>query len=333
MSIDVFGGDRDHSSYLNQFARGTPGKDALEITNFLPRATISIFRQFDMLAAFVVESLRDIETDEKGAHVKSIFNNNHEEPSLKLVQGTVPCEFTKMSPRQFVLDLKGKSIYSSECELFSNNFGSGFMNITFKTSLDRPQTLLYCPVVSYEKDVLSSKMIREVTVTRHEISIWGLLDSKIYSEVIMIDASKKYVNLFLEWKVIKTSPQKTLYTYHVNKILTGHFSLDTISISLRKFYFAGRPDKTQRFTGEMYCIQSYKTSEPEIPDTLRSMVIKSSDIEDHHTQDNSISGKETLMLSPDMKRCKKNIFSERTSSSSKNLEEEKDMVRYKLSDH
>ena len=83
----------------------------------------------------------------------------------------------------------------------------------------------------------------------------------------------------------------------------------------------------------MYCIQSYKTSEPEIPDTLRSMVIKSSEIEDHHIQDNSISGKETLMLSPDMKRCKKNIFPERTSSSSKNLEEEKDMVRYNLSDH
>ena len=324
MSIDVFGGDRDHSSYLNQFARGTPGKDALEITNFLPRASISLLRQFDMLAAFVVESRRDIETDEKGMHVKSIFNKNSEESSLRLVQGTVPCELTELSPRQFVLDLRGKSVYCSECELFSNTSGSGFMNITFKTSLDWPQTLLYCPIVSYEKD--TSKMVREVTVTCNEISIWGLLDSQIYSEVIMVDASKKFANLFLEWKIIKTSPQKTLYTYHVNKILTGHFTLDTISSSLAKFYFAGRPDKTQLFIGELYCIQSYKTSEPEIPEILRNLVIKSSDIVDHHIQDNSISVKETLMLSPHMKRCKKSSSLEEVSTSSECRTEEEDKV-------
>ena len=299
MVIDIFGRGGS-STQKNISNRGRPGKDALELTKYFPNGIAAMIREHDMATSYVLESKNDCELKNRD-RIMEVKDKCPEKPRLKLLSGSQPCELIQLNTfgtkKQYSMSFLGKSVYrlkveknNGNCGFFCNRPGTGFISLTLKVQKDRPQTLLYCTstVASPPPPPLHPPILREITVTSHEICIWGELDSQIHSETIMFDLSKKFASFCLKWEIVKnqheeqpTTPQtvsKTAYTYHIKNDtdhLSGHFSLDTIKAAPNDFYVGGRPDSRQLFTGEVHSLECYKTQENDIPQIILELITDS----------------------------------------------------------
>ena len=330
MVVDIFGGGRADNQRTS--VRGRPGRDALELSKYFPNGTAALMRKHDMSSSYVLNSKTDCElttTDgkiKKKSYILAVKDRNLDKPRLKLLEGSKPCELNEITnpkgaKHQYSMSFNGASVYhmsvvDKNCGFFSNNKpGTGMISVVFKVQKDRPQTLLYCCTKKNSSDFPPpppgsshpphNHPLREITVTNHEICIWGELNSQIHSEVIMFDLSKQFTSFCLKWEIVKNnhsgklSPpattSKTAYTYHIKNDSdhqTGHFRMDTMKVTPSDFYIGGRPNSRQLLMGEVHSLECFKTPEIELPKIVLDLISNTTSISRTSTTT------ATVMLSP-----------------------------------
>ena len=263
--MNVFGGTgRSRSS---RGLRGLPGKDALDLCNYLPNTISRSLRENEQTASFVLTSLDDCEIVAK--KVKTWKNKRIDFPYN--FTATTPSSISKIETidnlHQYALNFPGQ--YDTGLQLISTKHHPfGYFCITFLTTSDESQILLYSELSSHQPH--HSSEYREITVTGSDISFHGVLDDKVVSHHIMRNC-KKWTTFFLQWSA---TPHVVDFTYLINNDpdTGGNFHLDQERLGVMGYTLGSQMDGSKPFSGQVHAVETYLSEHP-IPDILRNLVI------------------------------------------------------------
>ncbi len=268
--MNVFGGSRRISKGPRGL-RGFPGKDALELCNYLPNTISRSLRENDQVGSFVLTSPEDCEiVSDSVQKWKSKRTGTPREENFKAEK---PSKLSKIEDTEkYALNFPGK-YRNNYLMIFTPRRAFGYLCITFRTDSDAIQTLLRC-----NQGRTGGMFYHEITVTGTDISIHGQLERKHAVEHIHCN-TKKWTTFYLEWTITGSPPfYTTHFSYTINNDpgQEGRFKLAQFMSPLPGFTLGDRSDesreKSQPFSGQVHALENYLSDHP-IPELFKKLVI------------------------------------------------------------
>ena len=269
--MNVFGGVGKTSRGARGL-RGYPGRDALELCNYLPNTISRALRENEQDASFVFASPADCDIDGSTKKVKT-WNNKRTTSAQNLV-AVKQSTFSKIDETSaYALDFPGQ-YKTSIIPLNTSMHAFGYFCITFISTSDDVQTLL----ANKHGQATWMRQYHEITVTNSDISIYGYRDGKIVAEPIMHN-TKKWTTFYLEWSAGHHVVQYT-YTINNDPDSQGNFHFDQTKLTdAAGFTLGSRVDGSQPFSGQVHAIETYLSQHP-IPTLIKNLVTTRQSI--HH---------------------------------------------------
>ena len=271
--MNVFGGSQRMSKGARGL-RGFPGKDAVNLFNYLPNTISSCLREYDQEASFVLTSINDVDIEaEKVSRWKNkskcTISSGWEEDLIAEKPSKIT-EISKFHKLGYALNFPG--LYHADgILLFSPNHKFGYFCITFRTNSDAVQTLLTTANIQYDN--------YQIEVTSQDITIIAytqVVEKKSTRETECIQHdTKHWTTMYLEWEDHPVNMRA--FTYLINNDQRGSFILHKPEpIILNGVFIGDRPPKwkikPQPFSGQLHAMECYYSNHP-IPEMIRNLVI------------------------------------------------------------
>ena len=266
--MNVFGGSRRVAKGPRGL-RGFPGKDALELCNYLPNTISRCLRENDQIGSFVLTSPEDC--DIVSGFVQKWKSKRIGIPPQEHFKAEKASKLSKIKDKEkYALNFPG--VYRNNyLDIFTTLRAYGYICITFRTNSDVAQTILHNAQGSER-----GHLYHEITVTGTDVSIHGRRDKKIAVERIPCD-TKKWTTLYLEWSLVGHSP---LYNANITYIINndpnrqGSFHLEQSVMSFPGYVLGDRGAgyESQPFSGQVHALENYLSDHP-IPVLFKNLVI------------------------------------------------------------
>ena len=269
--MNVFGGARSQASKGPRGPRGFPGKEGSinDFCAYLPNTILKQMREHEE-TCFLLDS-KDPETDlvRKGQEIEQWKNRNVNKRNLTAEMAS--SKLIKTKDWSYAIDFQNNR-YHLDAFFIECLPGYGYLCITFCVQGEGEQVLI---TNHKPRDVL--KNFHEISVTGHEINIWGYRNNKPACETIQHNC-RNWTTLFLDYTV-STNVELT-YILDNDPHLQGHFAFQDPRACQAGVYIGGRHDNTRFLTGAIHAIELYYTRQVQkpIPQSMKELVIKSQQI-------------------------------------------------------
>ena len=270
--MNVFGGSR-RATKGPRGLRGFPGKDALELCNYLPNTISRCLRENDQVGSFVLTSPEDCEIVSDS--VQKWKSKRIGTPPEENFKAEKPSKLSKIEDTEkYALNFPG--VYrNNNLSIFTPRSAYGYICTTFRTNSEAAQTLIRCNSGSK-----GGIWYHEITVTGTDVSIHGRRARKYAVERIPHN-TKSWTTFYLEWSTTGSAPfYNTNFTYIINNDpdQQGSFSLEQPSFVIPGYTLGDRSDeskekeKSQPFSGQVHALENYLSDHP-IPELFKNLVI------------------------------------------------------------